>query len=366
MTDDIEDRLEALAERPHAPFGFSRLPALAVCPGFIGAPGTSAAAERGTRIGDLLAQWVVTQEIDDRVNGPDHEALRYGADILQGLHRRDYTWEAEPRLDTSIEGVWGYADVVGLDSLLGERAILVELKTGWGTREPAVRNAQVQGLALALLERGYAVVDAYLIECDQKRTTAARWSFEDLPILRAIVAGIVAGAQAPVEQALTPNGACAYCARASLCPALVQAPERALAAARRSTVLSPQDYVGALSTEAVAAVLDRAIPAVELADKYLGLLKARAVALLEEGAAVPGYRLAVSSGARGWIDEAAAQAALADAGYSLEQVGGLASPAQVEKRLGKAVKPLVATLTTAGIRKSLKADKAQLEIGNDA
>jgi hypothetical protein len=345
-----------LATRPHAPFGFSRLPALQACPGFLNSEGTSPAAQRGTDIGEELAAWLV----DGTETTIDDPAVKTGrgliASIISGNYD-SYSWSAEDRLTTSIDGVWGYADLVGR-SPWEERAVLLELKTGYGDRAPANRNRQVQGLALALLEQGRYVVDAYLIECDKGTVSGERFTTEDIPVLQTIVRGIVDSAREPLLSSFEPAGQCRYCARATTCPSLAEAPGKALAHVPKD--VAPKEWAAALSPEAAAETLSRVSPLVKLADDLLGALKARVTSLIEAGAEVPGWRIKETAGTRSWTDEAEVLDYLS-AHFGLEDVTALASPAQVEKlgkTLGKeakkALREYIKGHTTTSTRKSLE------------
>ena len=131
------------------------------------------------------------------------------------------------------------------------------------------------------------------------------------------------------------------------------APDLALALIGTRT-LTPADYAGVMSPETLAETLAKVAPLAELVEAYVGALKARAMTLLEAGAEVPGWTIKRSGGARRWADEAGAAAALADAGYDMAESMDLASPAQVEKRLGKEAKAIIAPYIQQAVNKSLK------------
>ena len=358
-----EDKAQYLVERVHSAFGFSKLPLLDLCPGFANRPGPAGpAAERGTHLGEVVADWVVGGFRKDAPL-PEHDvaAVSYAREILQDWDRPGYQWHAEMQLHTSITDVWGYADLVGLDTDGESEVVLVELKTGWSERPRAWRNPQVMGLALALLELGTPMVTALLVEMDKRSQSIALWDQTDIPFLRSRLASIVDAAREPAESALEPGEYCAWCGRNGYCSAFAAIPQKAMVALRRP-LLPPADWAGGLSPESVAEILDRAMPVVELAVDYLGALKARAVSLLDAGAEVPGWRIKTSAGPRAWDDAEKAQDAL-------EALIGpaaltLKSPAQIEAvakaaGLKKEIEAIIAQHAHSTERRSLTRDRSK-------
>jgi CRISPR/Cas system-associated exonuclease Cas4 (RecB family) len=345
-----------LAERPHALYSPSRLPYLEACLGWVsdGAPGPL--AERGTRVGELLARWALAAE-DPLLDTPaeDQDAIAYGMNALLRIMDSylGMEWHAEPFLATGLRDCGGYADLLGLDLLLGE-AVLVEIKTSRGKRAPAADNRQVQAYALGVLNEhpGVDVVYAYLIECDLERTSEAVFRRADTRTLRSICKAIIINAQTATDATLRPGPQCRYCARREQCPRLVEAPELALALIGERA-LSPKDYAEALSPGALGETLARVAPLADLVESYVGALKARTMQILEAGGEVPGWAIKTSSGYRSWIDADEASTALQDAGLDLGNVMTLVTPAQVEKILGKSAKAVIAPYVQQGKRRSL-------------
>lgn len=329
MTEEVENVEYPVDAREHSPFGFSRQPLLDKCPGFLAREADdNAAAARGTRLGEQIAQWVLDGfGSGDPLPDEDAGALAYAREVLSEWKDPDYQWHAELAIYTEIQDLWGYADLVGLDRHGEKDIILVELKSGWSERPRAWRNPQVMGLALGLLETGGPPVTAILIEVDKRSYSVAMWDSSDIRRLRSTLASIIAAAREPSESALEAGAWCTWCDRHGYCPAFATAPGKALTALRRP-VQPPAEWAGGLSPDLVAEILDRAKPAVELANDYLGALKARAMTLLEAGAEVPGWRIKTTAGARQWVDAEAAQ-------DELEPILGpvimaLKSPAQIE------------------------------------
>lgn len=347
--------LDHLSARAHALYSPSRLPFLEQCPGWIGDGAASDAAERGTVIGALLAAYVV-DGVDPYTDAPEdwREAIRAGVERLDAICQRwpGLVWSAEDRVDPGIPETAGYCDLVGRDELVGD-AVLIEIKTGRGERAAAAHNRQIQSLALGLLVGGAAQVTAYLLECD--RDTVSEAVFADAAPLRSVVSSLVLSATYAGERDLRAGPYCGYCGRREQCPASADTPRQAMEALGETT-LTPASYAERLSPEALGETLTRVAPLVACADAYLGALQARAMALIEAGAEVPGWRVKEGNGQRAWADEGAAALALQEAGHDLGEVMALASPAQVERRLGRAVRPIVDAHTVMGRRRSLVED----------
>lgn len=345
-----------LSDRPHEPYSPSRLPYIEACPCWIGdgAPGPLAA--RGTAIGERLAQYMAHgSDPLDGADDADREALEYGMLALDSIRAEypDLTWQSETFVATGITGCGGYLDLLSLDHLLGS-AVLVEIKTGRGKRAPAGENRQVQAYAVGVFHDhpGIDEITAHLIECDHEKTTTAIFRRAAMAQLRSACKAIILNAQCATDASLTPGRHCGYCGRREQCPRLAESPDLALALIGERT-LSPADYAGAMSAETLGETLTRVAPLAELVDAYCGALRHRVMTLLEAGAEIPGWRIKTMGGARSWADEGMARTAMIDAGMDLSLVITLSSPAQVEKRLGKEAKAIIAPYCKQGVRKSL-------------
>ena len=89
----------------------------------------------------------------------------------------------------------------------------------------------------------------------------------------------------------------------------------------------------ALDVTAIAAALEEA----ELLEHWIADLRALAFQMLEEGVAVPGYKLVPKRATRQWVNETAALDALRDLGVKENELmeTSMLSPAKAEKVLKK-------------------------------
>ena len=166
---------------------------------------------------------------------------------------------------------------------------------------------------------------------------------EDAELIEARIKEVIATAQDANHQKARTGSYCKYCGHKEGCPEVSLTPDTAAALLQTQNhqQLEPTDFAKSLSPEGLGKTLRRVLPLFSLAEMYIGHLKSRAIAVMEAGGEVPGFRLKEKRGNRKWADEAAALVALQEAGYALEQVMAMKSPSSVEK-LGKEAKKAIA------------------------
>ncbi len=343
--------------RIHAIHSPSKLPMYEKCLLWTPDGKESDIALRGTNYGEQLANYLQTGIV------PDIPELGYAIKCIDSIMAVNILmvgghWEAEPKIMTSVENVWGYADVVYKG--FGE-AILVEFKSGYGDREPASNNLQVQAYVLGLLEEGFDNVIAYLIEIDKKTVSEYLYTQKDLLGIKQRITELILQrheAQANGYKG-NPAGCCSYCGKQSECEALKEGLDNTITALQlpEQSLPTPQEYTDKLTTKELSAILKKVIPAFDLAEKYVGALKAKAIEIIEAGGEVEGWTVKEKRGNRIWADEMGAMQAIVDKGIEIMQVAGLRSPAQVEKIIKD--KKLIEPFITYGTPK-----KSLIEVKN--
>lgn len=189
----------------------SSLPKLQECRMFEGAPGTSPAAARGTKLDEIIrAAWPNNIQVADELEGDDLDAVRFAISTLETLAGKYHveTRESELAAVVPVAGVKAGT----MDALCIEGGWLADFKTG------QIRDykAQMAAYALACMDMYFADSwTAYLIFVDQQRVIPHIFSREEAEQL---VAGI---ANAP--QVETPCEYCSWCAKFESCPAVCQA-----------------------------------------------------------------------------------------------------------------------------------------------
>ena len=240
----------------------SSLPKLAECRCYEGKPGTSEAAERGTRIDASIRRlyakrqglpWDDSAEPDAILNDEDAEAVKWALDKLDELaldpltdeHHAVETRECELVAAVPVEGVKPGT----MDALCVSLGWLVDFKTG------QVRDyrAQMAAYALACMEAYFAEEwVAHVLYVDQQEVVTHRFTREDA---EALVLNIV---MAPKVE--TQCEYCKWCGRAAECGLMREVCEEAVAApalpactpAAKSKGELPEVMMGLLADHAAA------------------------------------------------------------------------------------------------------------------
>lgn len=187
----------------------SSLPKLQECRMFEGAPGTSEAAARGTRLDAIIReQWVHPSPVE--LNAEDEAAVTFAFYTLKtlaaGMHVE--TREAELQAEVPIPGVKPGT----MDALCVAGGWLADFKTG----QIRSYHAQMAAYALACMDAYFADEWAtHLIFVDQKQVNSHTFTREEAEQL---VAGIV---NAPKVE--TPCDYCSWCGKFESCPAVMRA-----------------------------------------------------------------------------------------------------------------------------------------------
>lgn len=331
------------------------------CPGWISGDGGVY-----SNIGDLVHD-TISRLIEGRsvpAGRPDDvlELAQVGYDYFLSLKERFplHQWFPEISVSTGIPGCYGTADLVGYDDFGGEVVVVVDWKTGHGARLGTRRNAadshQMKCYAAGALHKFPAdKILLQLVELEAGDSTEAEHDASEVPGWIDEVKTVIARVETATVADYRPFSGCDYCGRIT-CPAV-----QALAVRTTDDLVSAPADPGSLDPSELAPMLDKYLPAFDVIDGYVGKLKARAIALLEAGAEVPGWELSSRAGARKWEDEAAVGSALTSPeipGICLS--AGMASPAVIEKRLVEAglkkkdAAALLKPLTRQGYSRSLK------------
>jgi hypothetical protein len=223
-----------------------------------------------------------------------------------------------------IPGVFGSADFIGR---IGDRAIMLDWKFGDGVAVEVEENPQLMFYVAAAM-----------------RTDAAKWAFEGAAEIECIIVQppqvkrwVTTPARikkfekdlvAAVKKAQKPNAPlahgdhCRWCAAKPVCPIMTGAVDRAL-----------QTQIEGLDVEMIGKYLANA----DLLETWITDLRALAHQTLEQGKAVPGYKLVPKRATRQWVNEADALAVLQATGLELSELTetSVLSPAKTEKVLKK-------------------------------
>lgn len=256
----------------------SSLPKLALCGQYEGAPGTSPAAERGTKLDQAFRHawttgefpdWDLPEEDADAVRWALAQCYRLGGGI-DGLT----TDEDDCRITTGGIDHRGTADGVAVRGRW-----LVDLKSG----QIYDYKAQMAAYALGLMQQHFEQEwTTHLLFCDQKQTVIHRWTYQSASdMVRGVLSNVGSG---PRE-----NDYCGWCAKSLTCPARVQAKDSALVTVAGLAPTVQDDGFLALLNDPVQ--VGKFLTACSTLDDFRDAAKAKARELLEAGQPVHGWRL---------------------------------------------------------------------------
>lgn len=255
----------------------SSLPKLALCGQYEGAPGTSPAAARGTKLDQAFRHaWEHGEFPNWELSEEDAQAVRWAINqclILGNNNAWLKTREEECKTKNSLMEHVGTADGVSV-----KQRFHVDLKSG----QVYNYEAQMAAYALGFMEENFEVEwTAHLLFCDQRRVVTHRFTYDSA---KTIVAGVLRNiGTAPVE-----NDYCGWCAKSLTCGARVKSMTGAMVPVQSQ--LTP-DNDGFLTLLNDPERLGRFLAQCSTLDDFRDAAKAKARELLESGQPVHGWRL---------------------------------------------------------------------------
>ena len=239
---------DALPVRP------SSLPKLKECACYIGKPGTSPAAERGTMIDGVIRHAIATGDAAyrNKLVKDDVDAVAWAVDQVEmlAMGHKVYTEDADCKAE--LDGARIQSGT--MDGVCPDLCWLVDYKTG------QIRNYKEQMAAYAL-----ACMDTYFADewtchvlfVDQRHKETYRFTHAEAEEC----------INTPLDQPYTPNPCdyCTWCGRFDACPALQSKAEDALALV--PSVPTGKDEIKELVTSLVETLLDDPDKAAEFIGK---------------------------------------------------------------------------------------------------
>jgi len=262
----------------------SSLPKLAECALFTGAPGASAAAERGTLLDKALRELFVDDPTTfDLLTAEDKKAVEWGANELRVLSGGYHVETREEHLGMEVPGLSrpGTADAVCVRAKW-----VADIKTG------QVRNyrQQLAAYALACMQEHFADSwTAHVVYVDQRLRRTYDFTRDQA---EATVSNLIAEASSRTAEP-TPNEFCGWCANFNGCRAIVRQSSEALALVKSERALD--EIRAEIAADPLAlSVFAANWKAAEkhLADPLIELLKTR----LADGEEIPGWKVSSMAG----------------------------------------------------------------------
>jgi hypothetical protein len=256
----------------------SSLPKLALCGQYEGSPGTSPAAERGTKLdaafrhawthGDF-PNWDLPEEDADAIRWTINRCLELGG-VRDGLT----TAEHECRVTTA-----GLEHTGTVDGVATKANWSMDLKSGQIYDYQGQMAAYALGLMQMRFEQSWTT---HLLFCDQRQVVTHHWTYKSASSL---VRGILSNVGTGPRQ----NDYCGWCAKSLTCPARVASKDAALVTVAGLAPTVQDDGFLALLNDPVQ--LGKFLAACSTLDDFRDAAKAKARELLEAGQPVHGWRL---------------------------------------------------------------------------
>ena len=254
-------------------------------------------------------------------------------DALCGTEGMEYAVESVVDFGSFLPDVFGSADVLGR---IGDRAYVVDWKFGDGVPVSAEENYQLMFYGAAAMRtpklewvfKDCADVELVIIQPPHTR----RWvtSVERIKQFESELFAAVNVALKP-DAPLAAGDHCRWCAAKPLCPVMTGALDRVR-----------KEQIDLMPVDQIAHYLDQ-LPMLE---NFIKELQQLAHGLLEEGKAIPGWKLVNKRATRQWTDAEKAAAYLMQVGVEPYEEK-IITPAAADKLLKKAKKDLPSDLVVA-------------------
>ena len=324
----IEAMPDAHSDRDHAEFSPSALKYIAGCAGYHGREGTSAAAEKGTRIHEAL-------EINDTSNLESEEEISIFDQIVEeeqsfltnyaqtGRSQKEDFKEVQLTVELEGTGTWGTCDrLTVFDDNTG---ILADYKTGISIIDPPEKNWQAQAYTVGAFQKFKDLKEIIFVFYVPVRNETLFYKFtrDDVPALvRKLSEVIKKGEQVrpkwetgtPELSDLTPTVNCRFCRHEDACPALGGL---VISVAKKINAELPDVDINSVEDPEV---IEQLWLVAKMVSNWADQLKKRAIGMAKDGVEFPSLRLR-SMGAPKKVEDNMGLVAIAEQfGMSAEEV----------------------------------------------
>ena len=325
------------SDRDHAEFSPSSLKYVAGCAGFQGRSGTSAAAEKGTRIHEAL-------EIGDPSNLESeeevsifHEIVAEEESFLQnfinsssvsGLEVKEDFKEIQLTVELDGTSTWGTCDrMVVFNNKTG---VLIDYKTGISVIDPPEKNQQARAYTVGAFQK-YKDLDEIVflfIVPVRNETLFHTFHRSDVQTMVSDLSGIIKRGEvtrpkweagAPTLEELPPTVNCRFCKHEDKCPALGGL---VIEVAKK---VNPQLPDVDLEETEDPEIVEQLWVIAKIVSNWSQRLKQRAVSMALEGVEFPSLRLKNMGATRKITDNKTLVSIAETYGLSLDEVLNLSS-----------------------------------------
>jgi hypothetical protein len=319
------------SSRGHHPQGPSQLKALKLCSGFENRPGTTAAAEMGTRIHEGLEvrdpsnlESELEIELYDKCIGAEDRLIAdyFGEEKYERHNELPLTISLNNGLET-----WGTGDVLCI-SESGMKGLQIDYKSGRMKVDDAKDNYQAWGYKNGAYERFPKLETLRFIFLAPQINWINWHDFgpESVDIDRQLITTIVHssietrkmwadGSISKNPERLTPNDHCSFCRHSQYCPSI----NGVLLDFAESSGIQVPDYVDINHLDDPGEV-SKLYGLTKLLEPLLDKIKKAAVSMAQEGEVLPGWELRSMGSKRQAADNKKFWEYAADSGITLEDL----------------------------------------------
>ena len=300
------DKTPDHTSRDHAEFSPSSLKYVAACSGYNGREGTSAAAEKGTRIHEALEVHDPSalhneEELEIYEQIVRDEELFLASIISSDDFANDQVEELnEIQVNVELDGTstWGTCDRLTIYGSKSDKAIMGDYKTGISIIDSPKENWQAKAYTLGAFQRYPDLKEVIFVFYIPVRGEVIHDTFirEDIPTLRKELTDVIkrgelirpqwGNGKQPDMDDLTPTVNCRFCRHEDHCPALGG---MALEVASRVSSTIPMD--ADIDDPEDPEVVEQLYAVAKIVINWGNQLKSKAVEMAKDGVEFPTLRL---------------------------------------------------------------------------
>ena len=285
------------ASRGHHPHSPSSLKYKHACAGYTSREGSSAAAEKGTRIHEALEVRDPSALHDEEEVSIYEEIVKEEAAFLDSFTKGSYTEQNEVMLDVELDGTSTYGTCDRLILVGEDQAILADYKTGISVIDEPRDNWQAKAYTVGAFQRypHLQTIQFVFYVPVRNQTLTGEFKREELPQLIEELSNVIKRAEevapkwedgAPPLSDLSPNVNCRFCAYEDKCPAL-----GGLAIEVASRVAEGSVPDGDIENPEDPETMEKLWMVAKIVSNWASRIKSKAVEMAKDGVEYPSLRL---------------------------------------------------------------------------
>lgn len=285
------------ASRGHHPHSPSSLKYKHACAGYTSREGSSAAAEKGTRIHEALEVRDPSALHDEEEVSIYEEIVKEEGAFLDSFTKGSYTEHNEVMFDIELDGTSTYGTCDRLILVGEDQAILADYKTGISVIDEPRDNWQAKAYTVGAFQRypHLQTIQFVFYVPVRDQTLTGEFKREELPQLIEELSNVIKRAEevvpkwengAPPLSDLSPNVNCRFCAYEDKCPAL-----GGLAIEVASRVAEGSVPDGDIENPEDPETMEKLWMVAKIVSNWASRIKSKAVEMAKDGVEYPSLRL---------------------------------------------------------------------------